>query len=370
METTFAAFVLSVAVVGQSGSIDKDEIDYQKQAFQQWWGSELMVQFDKLPTEGKVADFRVPYSGHDYPDKGGGTVRALAKYDQAFHRGQSIATDFERQDVGQSQDRRGNWRGGPVNVSGGPAPRIRGLFARIRAGRERTPSWYGHCNGWTAAAIRHAEPEHNVERNGVVFTPADIKGLLAEVYMYQDTEFLGGVDNVINPATLHLTFTNWLGRGAYPIGMEVTPGEVVFNYPAYSYKSTVTKHSDKEVEVRTNVLYAKSTNYEMDKSPRINEAMSFHYVLDLNDNGEIVGGRYYNDSSRIDMLWSPYQPVQGGKEGNERGNPHIDVKEVLAIWRESVSEDIRKKWLTIDPTEEDRVLDDEEVASAENAQDE
>ena len=29
--------------------------------------------------------------------------------------------------------------------------------------------------------------------NDVVFTPADIKGLLAEVYMYQDIEFLGGV---------------------------------------------------------------------------------------------------------------------------------------------------------------------------------
>jgi len=34
----------------------------------------------------------------------------------------------------------------------------------------------------------------------------------------------------------------------------------------------------------------------------------------------------------------------------------LDIKEVLAIWRESVPEELRKKWLNIDPTEEDRLL--------------
>jgi hypothetical protein len=67
------------------------------------------------------------------------------------------------------------------------------VIGRLGAlGRNRVPSWYGHCNGWTAAAMRHAEPQHSVTRNGVVFTPTDIKGLLADLYMYTDTEFLGG----------------------------------------------------------------------------------------------------------------------------------------------------------------------------------
>ena len=84
--------------------------------------------------------------------------------------------------------------------------------------------------------------------------------------------------------------------------------------------------------------------------------MYFHYVLDLDDEGAIRGGRFYGDSQQIDMLWTPLKPVQGGEEGNERGNPHLNIKEVLAIWRDSVEEDLRKKWLNIDPTEEDRIL--------------
>ncbi|MCG8587620.1 MAG: hypothetical protein MI757_23175, partial [Pirellulales bacterium] len=78
---------------------------------------------------------------------------------------------------------------------------------------------------------------------------------------------------------------------------------------------------------------------------------------------ENTGGSYFNDSHRIDILWPPLQPVQGGKKGNERGNPYVDVKEVLAIWRESAPEKARKKWLNIDPTEEDRVVLNEEADS-------
>ena len=57
------------------------------------------------------------------------------------------------------------------------------------------------------------------------------------------------------------------------------------------------------------------------------------------------------------MLWIPLNPVAGGQPGNERGNPHVDVKEVLAIWRESASPELRKTWLVVDPALEDRVTD-------------
>src|SRR5207247_504647 len=67
---------------------------------------------------------------------------------------------------------------------------------------------------------------------------------------------------------------------------------------------------------------------------------------------------------QIDMLWTPLKPAPGGDEHNRRGNPHLDIKEVLAIWRESVPDDLRKKWLNIDPTEEDRVLPPSEALVA------
>ncbi|MBW8884108.1 MAG: hypothetical protein JF612_04865 [Planctomycetia bacterium] len=227
------------------------------------------------------------------------------------------------------------------------------------------PTWYGHCNGWTAAAIRHAEPQRSVTRNGVVFTPADIKGLLAEIYMYTDSEFLGGIDPAINPAVLHLTLGNWIGRGSHPVGMETAVGEVVINFPVFNYKSVINKLNPRETEVKTWITYTLNINREMDKGPpNYHRQMFFHYLLDLDDSGDIRGGRYMGDSQQIDMLWTPLKPTQGGEERNRRGNPHLDIKEVLAIWRESVPEDLRKKWLNIDPTEEDRMLPPSEAAIA------
>lgn len=364
MQAPVISALLVLAALGQRnvpvrsgyGTIQADEVSYQKQAFKQWWGDDLVMKFDDLPVEGKVADSRVPYSGHDYPDRAGGTINSLSKYDRAFHSGRGLATEFERQDV--NAHRGGRPDGEPFR--GG------GLFARIRANRARNavPGWYGHCNGWTAAAIRHAEPQKSVVRNGVTFTPADIKGLLAEIYMYADSEFLGGVDPAINPATLHLTLANWLGRGSHPVGVETAVGEVVINYPIFAYKSKITKLSDRQADVRMTVTYALNINREQDKGPpNYNRTMGFHYVLDLDDDGSIRGGRYYGDSAQVDMLWTPLKPAQGGQEKNKRGNPHLDVKEVLAIWRESVPEDLRNAWLNIDPTEEDRVLTEADKAA-------
>lgn len=333
------------------GQIRKDELEQQQQAFKQWWGDELVLKLSDLPAEGKVPDFRVPYAGHDYPDMAGGTLNAMYKYDMAFHRGRGLAAAYEQMDVSSHRNSRDRYD--PPQFGGG-------LFARLRANSYRgrgTPTWYGHCNGWTAAAIRHAEPQRTVVRNGVTFTPADIKGLLAELYMYADSEFLGGIDPAINPGTLHLTLSNWLGRGAHPVGMETAVGEVVINFPVFNYKSTIRPLNSREFDVRTWITYTVNINREMDKGPpNYHRQLIFHYILDTDEEGQVRGGRYFGDSNQIDMLWTPLKPVQGGQKGNERGNPHLDVKEVLAIWRESVSEDLRKKWLNIDPTEEDRVL--------------
>jgi Transglutaminase elicitor len=336
------------------GAIQKEELEQQQQAYKQWWGDDLTLKLADLPTEGKVPDFRVPYAGHDYPDRAGGTVSALYKYDQAFHRSRPLAADFERMDVTAHRE------------AGGEEREVRGPFGRIRIVRGRgVPTWYGHCNGWTAAAIRHAEPQKSVVRNGVTFTPADIKGLLAELYMYTDTEFLGGVDPAINPGILHLTLANWLGRGSHPVGMETAVGEVVINFPVFNYKSAINKYSPREAEVRTTITYVLNINREMDKGPaNYHRQLYFHYVVELDESGAIRGGRFYGDSGQIDMLWTPLQPTQGGTEKNQRGNPHLNVKDVLALWRESVPEDLRKKWLNVDPTDEDRVLPPTETLAA------
>ena len=100
--------------------------------------------------------------------------------------------------------------------------------------------------------------------------------------------------------------------------------------------------------------YAKDSRGEYQKSPRTEYTKNFVYGLTLNSQGEITGGDFYRGSSQIDMLWLPVRPKQGKTEGNMRGNPHVNVSQVLAIWRASVSDEVRQKWPVVDPPKEDR----------------
>jgi hypothetical protein len=328
-----AAFV---ATTGMGATIPEAHKELQNEIFQTYWGTDFVWKFADLPAKGTVPNFRVPYSGYIYPDTAGGTINAMRKYDAAFNGGRSLAAAFERWDTTAFQE-----------------PRRAGLFGwRVVM---RTPGWHGHCNGWATAAMRHAEPQTGVRRNGVYFSQADIKALLAEIYIYNETLNLDGPEYPINAGTFHAILTNWIGRGAHPIGMEADPGKEKWNYPIYAYSTSSAPQRDGSVDVRMNMAYAKDSRGEYQSSPRIRHVKYFHYNLDLNENGEIVGGQFYRGSSIIDLLWLPLRPKQGKQPGNERGNPHVDVDEVLAIWRASVPEDERKKWPVIDPPAEDRV---------------
>lgn len=101
-----------------------------------------------------------------------------------------------------------------------------------------------------------------------------------------------------------------------------------------------------------NIGYSNMTDREYDKAPKLYQFLHFHYLLYLDDEGKIVGGHYYWDSDQIDLLWVPLRPYQGGKKGNKEGNPHLDVNEVLALWRESVPEQYRRDWHNIDSASE------------------
>ncbi|HRX81520.1 MAG TPA: hypothetical protein P5307_20765, partial [Pirellulaceae bacterium] len=352
-----AAALIIPNVVGQT--MYEGEIEAQNVIFQKLWGTEINWTFDELPAAARVADDRVPYSGYIYPDTHGGTVSALRKYDQAFDQG-TLATAFERRDTSLTA----------------PVTRRVSYTRRVGFGGSRTftrletvravPYWYGHCNGWTSATIRHAEPQQSVERNGVVFTPSDIKGLLAEMYIYNENEMLA--EGYINPGKLHAVIANWVGRGMHPIGMEADPGSEKWNYPIYGYSMEAYNRSPGHVDVRLTVTYAMSSETEADKSPRIAKEKHFNYHLNLDGDGKIVGGYYYRNSARIDMLWVPLRPKAAGEKGNERGNPHIDVEKVLAIWRDSVPAEQRAGWAHVDPFLQDRLADDIQFAHLRPAQ--
>ena len=330
------ASALLSAIQATAAPVPGQEARRQNKSFEKWWDTKLNWRFDDLPTDAIVPNFRLPYSGSIYPDQSKGTAHVLRKYDRAFNHGSRVAEAFEYRDIESTKERK---RGGLFG------------FRMVN----KTPYWAGHCNGWTASAIRHAEPSKSVSRNGVVFSPSDIKGLLAELYTYTAIEELGGDNGTVNPGILHVTLANWLGRYQHPIAMDSTTGKEVWNYPIYAYRSSSAKRSNRRVEVKLNIGYANYTEQEFDKGPQDYKFMYFHYMLDLDSRGNIVGGHYFRDSNRIDMLWVPLKPTRGGREGNERGNPYLDDKMVLSLWRASVSKELRAKWFAIDASPADQV---------------
>lgn len=325
------SFVFAAPVLAQSWPVLKQERDELNKDYQQLWKQPLVWKLDDLPAKAYVAKHRVPYAGSIYPDNQGGTWQPCRKYDRAFYRGQNRSEAYEAYDIRIHS----SFVGGGGFFGGG------GYYA--------VPYWSGHCNGWTAAAIRHAEPKYSVKHNGVLLTPKDIKGLLAEVYTFCDTKMLGGsYQHVINPAVFHVSLANWIGRQDHPIAMDSTPGGEIWNFPIFAYNTTIEKHG-RDAEVKVMIAYKHYLDVEQHKAPASIKNMYFHYSLDLDKDGHIVGGDYYRDSNVIDFLWVPLAPAQGGQKGNEKGNPHLNLEEVLTVWRKSVHDDqLIAKWTNID----------------------
>ena len=174
---------------------------------------------------------------------------------------------------------------------------------------------------------------------------------------------------MVDAPGLHITLANWLGVQSHPLAMEAMPGKEKWNYPIYGYESSATRRNSRQVDVRTKLYYLYYSNGEYQQSPRIKRSKYFHYALNLNEQGKITGGYFYNDSSRIDLLWVPLYPAKGGTRANSRGNPHIDVEAVLSIWRASVSEDALVQWVNIDATGESlRPAPTPQVVTSDNAE--
>ena len=139
--------------------------------------------------------------------------------------------------------------------------------------------------------------------------------------------------------------------------MEADPGKEKWNYPIYAFATSNGRLSDRQVEVKMNIAYAKDSRGEFQESPLYTHQKYFHYYLNLDEEDRIVGGNFYRDSSRIHMLWVPLSPKESGQPGHERGNPYIKVDNILSIWRDSVPEETRKKWLVVDQPAADRVTE-------------
>lgn len=213
-------------------------------------------------------------------------------------------------------------------------------------------TWWGICHAWTPAAIMEPEPVHPVTYNGQTFLPSDIKGLLMITYDSSRASMLGGRCNDkevvrgedgratdsecqdVNAGAFHVVITNMLGLQRRAFAEDRTYNYEVWNQPIRAYEITslrtnltaaeamsvlggtgdTYRYNSEAVsfaEVRMNVQYI--TESYPDTEPlvpqidRYTRTDRYHYILELDANGDIIGGEWgpTSQSNHPDFLWLP-----------------------------------------------------------------
>jgi hypothetical protein len=234
--------------------------------------------------------------------------------------------------------------------------------------------WWGTCHAWAPAALMSPEPQHAVTLNGQKFEIGDIKALTQNAFDRTSAVMLGGRCNNeeinhdvngsanddcsdVNPGALHVIMTNFLGIRQAALVEDRTANYEVWNQPVLGFEisqqrevsktaanecvgQTMNKtkwsyntNAKKLYEVRMEVTYLSESGASASTVGWQNNTSTddYHYILELNSEGKVVGGRYCTDSTNthIDFLWSP-------TGNNSPSNPNVDLAKVKQLIKLSV----------------------------------
>jgi hypothetical protein len=104
--------------------------------------------------------------------------------------------------------------------------------------------WWGHCNGWAAAAITEPEPTQSVSSGGNVFNIGEIKGLLSVCHQGDPVDFFSGRGHKdgANSSTdlralmLHRALLYYVRDRQEAIILNISDKPEVWNYPVYAFR--------------------------------------------------------------------------------------------------------------------------------------
>lgn len=226
-------------------------------------------------------------------------------------------------------------------------------------------TWMGICHGWAPASYMLDRPTKKITvkahdgKTDITFYPSDIKALASLLWanVRTSTKFIGGRCNsndpemdengrVIekdcddtNPGTWHMSVVNQVGVTKASFVMDATYDYEVWNQPVVSYsykyfnpetreptddlnkakikladhsqdkfKKYRAKNSKWVVGVSMEVEYSVETSpVQRDVETSEHDATTFAYYmydLELNEQGEIIGGEWYRNT-HPDFLWTP-----------------------------------------------------------------
>lgn len=350
---------------------------------------------DEYPDAVGVADvawadtYWPTYEGsHNARYQGASVKSPLEKYDAAFNDHQGCERQPDRID---GENAKTEWD--EYYACAGPAAKWQARFYqggdRLHNGRDDDgdgetdlegetgvdgiETWWGTCHAWAPAAMVVPEPQHDVTINGVTFQPGDIKALIQNIYDQTSAIMVGGRCNSkeieidpntsandacadLNPGALHVVMTNFLGINNLPLVEERTANFEIWNQPVMGYEVTQQElvdgaaamscvgaegdtytYNTKAAElydVRMTVRYLTESGASARPvgSRGFIRSDRYHYILEVNDAGKIVGGRYCTDSenTHVDFLWAPTNRFNPS-------NPNVSVSKVKELIAKSVA---------------------------------
>lgn len=192
-------------------------------------------------------------------------------------------------------------------------------YAHMRV-TDPAKSWWGHCNGWAAAAVLEPEPVRPVERAGITFLVGDQKGLLTAWHQADGAAFaIGGRNRPLRPDEFHRAIVDFLVRRGTPVIVNVyrlgDQRYQVWNYPVARVRLAYTPDAadPARTHVAATVWYVSNTvppafvGSEPWPSPA---GMTYTYSLfgdPDNPDGGVWEGESAGDGdlSRPSLVWFP-----------------------------------------------------------------
>ena len=183
-------------------------------------------------------------------------------------------------------------------------------------------SWWGHCNGWAAAAILTDEPRESLDvalgNDEVTYSTADLKGLLTESHYSTRSQFYGaryykeGDDlGDLTPQAFHKLVTFFIGTQKVPLVFDTDPKDPVWNYPAYAYDMTIEETTPEDVARRVNI-----------------NAAHYGELLDLPGIGPVLATRIIEYRKQV----GSFQSIEEIKDIDGIGDGKFEeLKEVISI---------------------------------------
>jgi hypothetical protein len=134
--------------------------------------------------------------------------------------------------------------------------------------------WWGHCNGWAAAALKEREPRQTVVYKGETLEVGHLKGILSELWLSTNSYFVGNTDKRtktsewiydpkhpsykaywdVTPKQMFFIFVNQIGIQKVGVIIDMFAGDEVWNQPIAGYRILPIRPTDigtKEVEGQT-----------------------------------------------------------------------------------------------------------------------